>query len=260
MAALSTKERQQYHTTGFLALGSYFAPSAVEEMARAAQDLAAQVGPIEPGNPRIQVDRVGGEYVIRQAWPVIDLSPTFARLAADERIVGLFRSLFDDEPVLFEDKVNYKHPHGGSEFLLHQDLTYWEGCSPRLVSALIYIDEATEENGCLEVVPGWHRRGVLEKRIAPAGLGSEHEIPPETIDPALAVKVPGPAGTLVLFSCTTPHASRANRTSRPRRAIIFTYNPAADGSRYEAMTGPNRDRSIAWLAARKPGSAPAPDQ
>ena len=41
---------------------------------------------------------------IRQAWPIIDLSAGFARLAEDQRTLELFRALFEgEEPVLFED-------------------------------------------------------------------------------------------------------------------------------------------------------------
>jgi 2-aminoethylphosphonate dioxygenase len=251
MSALTHAQKEQYERDGYLVLRGYLDTHTVEELSQAAQEVVGRVGPLEPANPRIQVDLIQGHYYIRQVWPVIDLSEAFARLAQDERLLGLFRTLFDDTPVLFEDKLNYKYPHGSSPFLLHQDLTYWEGFSPRLTSALIYIDEATEENGCLEVVPGRHKEGVLTKQMGQAGLITEHQIVEESVDPALAVKVPGPPGTLILFSCTTPHASEANRSEKPRRVVIFTYNPAADGSGYEATGGANRERANAWLAAQK---------
>src|SRR5262249_6369901 len=154
-----------YEREGFLLLPGYLDAPTVAALAIAAQEIVGSIGPIEPANPRIQVDQIGGQYRIRQVWPVIDLSEPFARLAQDERILGLFRSLFEDTPLLFEDKLNYKYPHGSSPFLWHQDLSYWEGYSPRLTSALIYIDEATEANGCLEVVPGRHKEGLLTKRL-----------------------------------------------------------------------------------------------
>lgn len=248
MSALTREQKAQYERDGYLVLPGYFDGPTVAALAQAAEEVVGRVGPIEPGNPRIQVDRIEGCYRIRQVWPVIDLSEALARLSRDESLVGLFRSLFEEMPVLFEDKLNYKYPHGGSPFLLHQDLTYWEGYSPRLTSALIYIDEATEENGCLEVVPGRHRDGVLKKQMGKAGLMMEHQIVEEQLDPALAVKVPGPPGTLVLFSCTTPHASGANLSDRPRCVVIFTYNPASDGSGYEETGGANRERANAWLA------------
>ena len=58
-------------------------------------------------------------------------------------------------------------------------------------------------------------------------------------------------GTVILFSCLTPHTSAPNRSARPRRALILTYNPAQDGSGYEPTSGANREQSNAWLAAQR---------
>jgi ectoine hydroxylase-related dioxygenase (phytanoyl-CoA dioxygenase family) len=130
---------------------------------------------------------------------------------------------------------------------MHQDYSYWQDYSPRLTSALIYLDAATVENGCLEVVPGRHRQGLFERTQVNVGPAIDHYIPEAVLDPALSVPVPGPPGTVVLFSCFTPHRSGPNRSAAPRRALILTYNPAADGDGYEATSGAARDRARAWL-------------
>src|SRR5262249_2789927 len=157
--------------------------------------------------------RMGEQVGVRQAWPVIDLSETLARFAADARILGLFRSLFGGAaPVLFEDKLNFKHPRVGRHFPMHQDYSYGQPHSPRLTAAIIYLDPATEENGCLEVVPGWHQRGLLERTVMDVGPAKDHYVPDDILNSALAAKVPGEPGTLILFSCLTPHRSGPNRS------------------------------------------------
>jgi ectoine hydroxylase-related dioxygenase (phytanoyl-CoA dioxygenase family) len=245
---LTPDQRNRYDADGFLVLRSYLDAATVAALDRAAEELLARVGPWVRENPRLQVEQVGSRVGIRQVYPVIDLSETIARLAADERIVGLFRDLFDgDTPVLFEDKLNCKHPRIGTPFPMHQDFSYWRAYSPRLTSALIYIDEATQENGCLEVVPGRHRDGLLERTTIDVGAAVDHYVPPEVVDPSGAVKVPGPPGTLILFSCLTPHSSAPNGSARSRRALILTYNPAADGDFYAETSGAHRDRANAWL-------------
>lgn len=248
---LTAEQRRQYDTDGFLILPRYLDAPTVAALAREADELLTRIGPIVPENPRVQVDGIGGEYRVRQLWPVIDVSETFAWLAADERIVGLFHSLFGDTPVLFEDKINYKYPGGGSPFPMHQDYGYWQGYSPDLTTAMIYLDAADEENGCLEVVPGAHKRGLIERgEMRISERITDHHIPADTLDPARAVKASGPAGTLILFSCLTPHASAPNRSDRPRRAFLLTYNPARDGDAYEETCGAARDRATAWLKAQ----------
>jgi phytanoyl-CoA hydroxylase len=255
--SLTDEQLQQYEADGFLVLPAYLDEETVHALARAADELLARVGPWVRENPRLQIDRIDEAVGIRQAWPVVDLHETLADLAADERIVGLFRSLFGGEtPVLFEDKLNYKHPRVGTHFPMHQDYSYWHAYSPRLTSALIYIDAATEENGCLEVVAGRHRSGLLDRTEIAVGAGKDHYVPADVVNPAQAIKVPGPAGTVILFSCLTPHSSSPNRSDRSRRALILTYNPARDSDFYEETSGANGVKARTWLAtltAAEPG-------
>lgn len=240
--SLGARQVSQFEADGFLVLLDWLDQQTVEALGQGAEALANRVGPILPGTPRIQVDLIEGEYRLRMIEPVVDLCETFARLAADERITGPFRSLFGEPPVLFEDKVNYKQPKGGTPFPMHQDFPYWQKYSPRLVSALIYIDEATEANGCLEVARGRHKEGLLPDHAVQVGLMTDSHCLSDPIDPSQIVKVPGPPGTMILFSAFTPHASAPNLSDRPRRAVILTYNPASDGDVHEKRYG--------WLRRR----------
>ena len=45
-----------------------------------------------------------------------------------------------------------------------------------------------------------------------------------------------PAGSAVLFDCMTPHASLPNASSRPRRSLFLSYNPASDGDGYRVVS------------------------
>lgn len=247
---LNDEQSKQYERDGFLVLPNWFDEATVQELSQAADELLSNVGPMAQGNPRIQVDQIGETIRVRQVYPVIDISETLNKLAKDARVVDPFRSLFGDTPVLFEDKLNYKFPSGGSAFPMHQDYSYWQAFSPRLTSALIYIDEATEENGCLEVVPGWHKKGLLPIKKVNVGLNVDHYIAPESLDPSLAMKVPGGAGSMILFTCMTPHTSAPNHSKRPRRALILTYNPARDGSAYEETAAEHLKRIHLWLKAQ----------
>jgi ectoine hydroxylase-related dioxygenase (phytanoyl-CoA dioxygenase family) len=247
---LNKAQLKQYERDGFLVLEKWLDEATVQALSQAADDLLNQVGPIVHGNPRIQVDQIGETARVRQVYPVIDISETFANLARDARLLDPFTSLFNDTPVIFEDKLNYKYPSGGSPFPMHQDYSYWQDYSPQLTTALIYIDKATEENGCLEVVPGWHTRGLLPIEKVKVGQNVDHYVSTQVLDPSLAIKVPGEPGTMILFSCFTPHASAPNRSRYPRRVVILTYNPARDGSGYEATAGMHLKHIQTWLSGQ----------
>jgi hypothetical protein len=70
------------------------------------------------------------------------------------------------------------------------------------------LDDFTEENGALRVVPGSHRWGRSP------GAGEVH--PDERL-------VTGTAGTVVVMNAHVWHGGTANRTDRPRRAVHGFY-------------------------------------
>src|SRR5262245_25843583 len=65
-------------------------------------------------------NKAGMEKVIRKLEPISDLSPLFAGLAYDEKIVKPVSAIFGEPVELFEDKLNLKLP-GGSPYPWHQD-------------------------------------------------------------------------------------------------------------------------------------------
>ena len=90
---------------------------------------------------------------------------------------------------------------------------------------MVALDDADEENGCLRVVRGSHRHGLLP------GLEGQGVLGPLFTDPRYfdeAEQVPAvmPAGSLLFFSPHTVHGSQPNRSGRRRRAFVLTYQPA----------------------------------
>lgn len=88
-------------------------------------------------------------------------------LVASDRMLGMTEKLIGESAVLFKDKVNFKLPGGGG-FEPHQDVQAGWDCYAKLfVTAMVSIDETTEENGCLEVAEWTHRREMIGKLWKP---------------------------------------------------------------------------------------------
>ena len=96
----------------------------------------------------------------------------------------------------------------------------WNADAGNFVTVMVCIDAAAVENGCLEVAPGQHRRGLLR--------GME----PLTEDDMVGMAfrpVPTEPGDLVMFDAYVPHRSRPNKTGNMRRMYFATYNRASEG-------------------------------
>lgn len=225
---------ERYQREGYLVIQGVLRPDELTPLRAEAERLTRLCGR-EPERyaARIQwetkylaeAERAGMENVIRKLEPIIDLSPTFTELALDERIASPSRDIFGEPIELFEDKLNLKLP-GGSRYLWHQDWSCcWRAHTDELITCFVYLEAADLTNGCLEVVPGSH----LGKPIYPFKEGNRLEVAPEAFDHSLIVPVPLEAGDMIVFDPYLLHYSDRNRSPDPRRAIIYTYNPARLG-------------------------------
>lgn len=106
----------------------------------------------------------------------------------------------------------------------HQDERYIPTEDRSLTGAWIAIDDATEENGCLWVIPGSHTGEILP--TGPQPSGDEYDGIGEMcigVDESLAVPAEAPAGSVLFFNGFLLHASKKNRSDRFRRALVCHY-------------------------------------
>ncbi|MBL94057.1 MAG: hypothetical protein CFH06_00453 [Alphaproteobacteria bacterium MarineAlpha3_Bin5] len=132
--------------------------------------------------------------------------------------------LLGEKAVLFKEKINFKMP-GGDGFKPHQDSQAgWDKYADFFVSALISIDSATIENGCLKIVDGYHKKGLFR---------SWEPLNDQEMDGMKFTPVPTNPGDVIFFDCFAPHASDANRTKSVRRIYYATYNKLSAGNHLE---------------------------
>jgi hypothetical protein len=142
----------------------------------------------------------------------------FDRFIRDGALPRWVSGLMGGEVLLFKDKINFKMP-GAPGFKAHQDQQAGLGrYAPLFVTAMVCIDAATPENGCLEMVPGRHREGLIGDEWRPLDEASLDLIP-----------VPTEPGDVIFFDSFAPHASKPNFTTAPRRILYLTYNLAQHG-------------------------------
>ena len=204
---------------GFLVVRGFFAPAEAQEVLRWTEEVTD--APEVPGRHMAYYEDSVTEPGHRVMQRIENFCPFHEGFDGALRFGALQRwtsALMGGEVVLFKDKINYKLP-GGAGFKAHQDQQAgWNKWAPLLVTAMVTLDPATLENGCLEFAPGRHTEGLIGEEWAPMsedGLG--------------LVPVPTAPGDVVFFDSFAPHASKNNLTADPRRILYLTYNKASDG-------------------------------
>lgn len=141
-------------------------------------------------------------------------------------------ALLGEPAVLYKEKVNYKLP-GGAGYAPHQDAPAYRFVETH-VSCMVAIDDATLDNGCLEVVEGHHRE------VLP--VDDEGCIRAEVVEALEWTPVEVRAGQTLWFHSRTPHRSGPNHSDRPRRALYPTYNALSEGDLRDAYYAEKRAR------------------
>jgi ectoine hydroxylase-related dioxygenase (phytanoyl-CoA dioxygenase family) len=145
----------------------------------------------------------------------------FKELVDGPKLKGIAGELFGESAVLFKEKINFKLA-GGDGFKPHQDQQAgWGDYADLFISVLVCIDEQTEENGCLKLVPGRGDKNLVGDEWRP--LDDQQMADMEF------VPFHGKPGDVVLFDSFVSHGSEANLTDEPRRALYITYNKHTAG-------------------------------
>ena len=112
---------------------------------------------VDRSNPRVQWRKhQDGVEVADRIDPVLDISPAFAALVADARLVAAVSRLLDGTAAPFKAKLIAKRPGTGG-YGLHQDYPYWAKlglAAGEFVNALVPFDPFDAANGSPEMFSG----------------------------------------------------------------------------------------------------------
>ena len=205
-AALPEAALAQYQTDGYCVLEGVFADrldALREPVDRARSKGNEWHGPWVPA----------GESISLVAKHDVHQHPAWAEAIQDPVLVDAVRAVMGCEPIFDRSTIVAKPPETGQPFPPHQDAEYYAGQDPHFVVGSVYLDDATEDNGPIRVLPGSHRHGLLRHERP----GIKAYLP--DIDVARMVPVMAKAGDVVLFSLFMVHASLPNRSSAVRRTV-----------------------------------------
>ncbi|MBC8063667.1 MAG: phytanoyl-CoA dioxygenase family protein [Chlorobia bacterium] len=145
--------------------------------------------------------------------------------------VTLATAFIGPDTDLYFNQMVYKNPEGAIPFSWHQDDAYGPVEPSPYLTVWIPITDATLENGCLSVMPGSSRQGLVPHWESDFGLACH-----SNDDPDQGVLLPLKQGSLCAFWSTTMHKSGANLTTAVRKAFILQFCPVGMRHKASGMT------------------------
>jgi phytanoyl-CoA hydroxylase len=241
---LTEEQWRDYSRDGFLHLGKVLEPEELEALKQRADDLA--LGNVRNPDIQMQLD-TGGAYdelapivpgfdrgtVLYRKVQGLETDEIFSRLVRHPLFLGVCaRQYGPHAPVsVFRAMVMNKPAGQGTVLPWHQDGgAVWALDRDPLVTIWVALDPATRTNGCVEIVPGTHRLGLLSTYGSTiTDEDAARHCPPDGIQP-LEVE----AGHAVLLHNWLIHRSGVNPSPVPRRAFTACY---MDGRTQSILTG-----------------------
>jgi len=231
---------------GYVLLPSYVALETVDV-------VRAEVGKLLKQNSEARVLEQSGAAVraIHGCHLVSEIIARFTRFAP---LVTLARQLLRSEVYLYQFKINTKAAFVGDAWEWHQDFTFWHHedllPAPHVLTLGVFLDDITEFNGPLVILPGSHREGmipILPRKEKPPGYESDPDwvsnftakikygLPPQVIRELadrLGLLAPkGPAGSVLLLHSNLVHASGMNISPNDRYLCLLTYSSVGNTPR-----------------------------
>jgi len=217
LTTISPDQARQFDELGYFVVEDAFDAATLAR-------LAAELDPGDAQTKQFLADVPDGRFGVtgldtQTVAPHAVMRSQYARrFVADEVFAGLARDLIGPDVRLYWDQSVFKQPNGAEPVLWHQDNGYTYVEPQAYLTCWLAVTDATPENGCIAVMPGVHRDGTLEHRSTPVGEECWG-------DWSAAVEVPVRAGSIVVFTSLTPHATERNTTNAVRKAYILQYAP-----------------------------------
>jgi non-heme Fe2+,alpha-ketoglutarate-dependent halogenase len=204
------------------------------------------VGPFDLNDPEIVatarrlvdaelVDRESPVYGVKTGRDWHLASREIFDLCSHPAIVERLAGVLGPDVVLWRTQMFYKKP-GDEVTAMHQDYSFPGPLNvasidpPVTVTAWIALDEATIENGCVELVAGTHREGKLETVADDSGpgiFGRSYRLERGVSEVDTVAKMTVKPGQFFLFSNLLVHGSGPNNSEKTRLGIGARFAPTS---------------------------------
>ena len=202
----------EYQATGFTVIPGLFSRERIAEIKRKAIRLLTEI------------DRLNVPSGVN-VWMADQIDETIREVVTDPGLVQVVRDLIGKAPEFLSVKTVFKSAGKRFPSPWHQDWFYWKGSTK--LSAWIALDEATEENGCLKMIPGTHTR-VFPMLSKETETGFNRQIPSSELEGLPVQTVPVAIGDVVFFHDLAVHGSHENRSGADRWSLIATYRDRSE--------------------------------
>lgn len=218
----------RYHEQGFLVVEDAFTPAEMQSATNGLVDLIAEKNPdfsIIQFHSAVR-DRLATLSLeerlnnVRKIGQFTDYDERLKAIAFHPQLLRVVEAILGAKAELYQSMALIKPP-AGREKPWHQDHAYFDlSLSTKVVGVWIALDEATPENGCMRLVPGWHH-----DQVRPHFMVRDWQLCDDETQgfKSQTVAVPLQPGGCLIFDSFLPHGTPRNHSPQGRKALQYHY-------------------------------------
>lgn len=147
--------------------------------------------------------------------------PYFWEVLQSSRITQVLHQILGESALLQTSKLNTKAPGGGAAVEWHQDWAFYPHTNDSLLACGLFLEDITEQNGPLQVIPGSHKGPVLDHRSASGVFCGAIDPDDPEFHREKAVTLTGKAGSMSVHHVRAVHGSAPNLSDRARLMLFY---------------------------------------
>ena len=224
---INASDVARYQRDGYLVIPGVFSAAEVADLQRVTDEFVeasrkvsshTEVFDLEPGHtaqkPRLRRIKTPSQF-----------HEVYARAVRHPGIVAVLQALWGPNIRFDLSKLNLKSAGFGSPVEWHQDWAFYPHTNDDLAAVGIMIDDFTEDNGSMLVVPGSHTGPIYDHHVNGHFVGG---VDPDKCDLDLSKSVmcTGKAGSITVHHARLMHGSSANVSGKQRRFLLHQYRAA----------------------------------
>ena len=232
MSKLSEDQKHAFWRDGFVLVENALSEGELLELRKdfakwveESKSHAQAYGETMDGRPRFDVEpgHSAESPALRRVASPAEISDAYLSAMKMASVADYVSELIGPSIKFHHGKINSKLPGAATEVKFHQDFPFEPHSNHDLITALMFVDEVTEQNGPLEVLPGSHEgpihslwqngsfTGAMEEDVVSELRGN-------------TIKCTGPAGSVCLMHTRLVHGSAPNLSDKPRTLYICVYS------------------------------------
>ncbi len=232
MAGLSDAQKDAFWRDGYLTIENAVSPDLLGRLRDAfsgwveeSRSHDSPYGETINAKPRFDVEpgHTADKPGLRRVNAPVEVSEAYYEAMASSHMTDCVADLIGPNLKFHHSKINSKLPGGATQVKWHQDFPFTPHTNDDVITALLMVDEVTEENGPLEVLPGSHKgeiHGLWHDGVFTGAIDDEIAADCQR----KAALCTGPAGSVCLMHTRLLHGSAPNKSANPRTLFISVYS------------------------------------